>query len=100
TAYARENAQLRNQIRDQVGRYSRYKKDVTLKFVNPDTQPDKVRELGITMDGEMIVDYQGRTEKIQNAEESTLTNALQRLGVAKERHIVFLEGHGERSPQG
>jgi ABC-type uncharacterized transport system involved in gliding motility auxiliary subunit len=100
TAYARENAQLRNQIRDQVGRYSRYKKDVTLKFVNPDTQPDKIRELGITMDGEMIVDYQGRTEKIQNAEESTLTNALQRLAVAKERHIVFLEGHGERSPQG
>lgn len=100
TAYARENAQLRNQIRDQVGRYSRYKKDLTLKFVNPDTQPDKIRELGITMDGEMMVDYQGRTEKIQNAEESTLTNALQRLAVAKERHVVFLEGHGERSPQG
>ncbi len=100
TAYARENAQLRNQIRDQVGRYSRYKKDLTLNFVNPDTQPDKVRELGITMDGEMMVDYQGRTEKIQNAEESTLTNALQRLAVAKERHVVFLEGHGERSPQG
>ncbi|MGX2040291.1 GldG family protein [Methylocaldum sp. MU1018] len=100
TAYARENAQLRSQIRDQVGRYSRYKKDLTLDFVNPDTQPDKVRELGITMDGEMMVDYQGRTEKIQNAEENTLTNALQRLAVAKERHIVFLEGHGERSPQG
>ncbi|WP_434132231.1 GldG family protein [Methylocaldum sp. GT1BB] len=100
TAYARENAQLRNQIRDQVGRYSRYKNDLTLNFVNPDTQPDKVRELGITMDGEMMVDYQGRTEKIQNAEEATLTNALQRLAVAKERHVVFLEGHGERSPQG
>jgi len=100
TAYARENAQLRNQIRDQVGRYSRYKADLTLNFVNPDTQPDKIRELGITMDGEMMVDYQGRTEKIQNAEENTLTNALQRLAVAKERHVVFLEGHGERSPQG
>lgn len=100
TAYARENAQLRNQIRDQVDRYSRYKKDLTLKFVNPDTQPDRIRELGITMDGEMMVDYQGRTEKIQSAEESTLTNALQRLAVAKERHVVFLEGHGERSPQG
>jgi ABC-type uncharacterized transport system involved in gliding motility auxiliary subunit len=100
TAYARENAQLRSQIRDQVGPYTRYKKDITLNFVNPDTQPDKVRELGITMDGEMMVDYQGRTEKIQNAEENTLTNALQRLAVAKERHVVFLEGHGERSPQG
>ncbi|HYE35856.1 GldG family protein [Methylocaldum sp.] len=100
TAYARENAQLRNQIRDQIGRYSRHKKDLTLNFINPDTQPDKIREMGITMDGEMMVDYQGRTEKVQNAEENTLTNALQRLAVAEERHVVFLEGHGERSPQG
>jgi ABC-type uncharacterized transport system involved in gliding motility auxiliary subunit len=100
TAYARENQQTRQQIRDMVGRYSRYKNDLTLNFVNPDTQPDKVRQLGITVDGEMTVDYQGRTEKIQDAGETTLTNALQRLATAEERHIVFLEGHGERSPQG
>jgi ABC-type uncharacterized transport system involved in gliding motility auxiliary subunit len=100
TAYARENQQARQQIRDQVGRYSRYKKDVALNFVNPDTQPDKVRELGITTDGEMTVEYQGRTDKLQEAGEATLTNALQRLATAEERHVVFLEGHGERSPQG
>lgn len=100
TAYARENQQSREHIRDLVERYSRYKKDLTLNFVNPDTQPDKVRQLGITVDGEMTVDYQGRTEKIQEAAETSLTNALQRLATAKERHIVFLEGHGDRSPQG
>ncbi len=100
TAYARENQQVRQQIRDAVGRYSRYKKDIVLNFVNPDTQPDKVRELGITVDGEMTVEYQGRTEKIQEAGEATLTNALQRLATAGERHVVFLEGHGDRSPQG
>jgi ABC-type uncharacterized transport system involved in gliding motility auxiliary subunit len=100
TAYARENQQLRQQIRDQVERYSRYKKDVALNFVNPDTQPDKVRELGITTDGELTVEYQGRTDKLQEAGETTLTNALQRLATAEKRHVVFLEGHGERSPQG
>ncbi len=100
TAYARENQQVREPIRDLVDRYSRAKKDVTLQFVNPDTQPEKVRQLGITVDGELIVDYQGRTEKIQEAGETSLTNALQRLATADERHVVFLEGHGERSPQG
>ncbi|CAL1238867.1 GldG family protein [Candidatus Methylocalor cossyra] len=100
TAYARENQQTRQHIRDLVERYSRYKKDLTLTFVNPDTQPDKVRELGITVDGELVVAYQGRTEKLQESNESTLTNALQRLATAKERHVVFLEGHGERSPEG
>lgn len=100
TAYARENQQTRERIRDQVERYGRFKQDLTLNFVNPDTQPDKVRELGITVDGELIVEYQGRTEKIQEAGETALTNALQRLATAAERHVVFLEGHGERSPQG
>lgn len=100
TAYARENQQLREQIRDAVDRYSRFKPDLKLEFVNPDTQPDRVRELGITLDGELAINYQGRTEKVQEAGESQLTNALQRLASAAERHIVFLEGHGERSPKG
>lgn len=100
TAYARENRQLREQIDDQIGRFLRHKKDITLTYVNPDTQPDKVRELGITVDGELFVEYEGRSEKIQQASETTLTNALQRLALAKEQKIVFLEGHGERSPSG
>lgn len=100
TAYARENQQLRQQIRDLVGRYSRVKPDLSLEFVNPDIQPDKVRELGITMDGELVIEYQGRTEKLQESTEAAFTNALQRLASAGERHVVFLEGHGERSPDG
>jgi ABC-type uncharacterized transport system involved in gliding motility auxiliary subunit len=100
TAYARENQQVREPIRDLVDRYSRSKKDLTLSFVNPDTQPEKVRQLGIQVDGEMVVDYQGRSERIQEPGETSLTNALQRLATAEERHVVFVEGHGDRSPQG
>jgi ABC-type uncharacterized transport system involved in gliding motility auxiliary subunit len=100
TAYARENQQVREPIRDLVERYGRTKKDLTLQFVNPDTQPEKVRQLGIQVDGEMVVEYQGRSERIQEPGETSLTNALQRLATAEERHVVFLEGHGDRSPQG
>ena len=100
TAYARENQQVREPIRDLVDRYNRYKKDLSLQFVNPDTQPEKVRQLGIQVDGELVVEYQGRSEKIQAAGETSLTNALQRLATAEERTIVFLEGHGDRSPLG
>jgi ABC-type uncharacterized transport system involved in gliding motility auxiliary subunit len=100
TAYARETPQLRQKIREQIGRYIRYKKDLTLDFINPDTQPDKVRELGIAVDGELVIQYQGRTEKIQDPTESALSNALQRLLTAEERHVVFVAGHGDRAPEG
>jgi len=97
TAYARENRQLREQIDDQIGRFVRAKPSLSLQFVNPDTQPDKIRELGITTDGELFVEYQGRSEKLPQATETALTNALQRLALAKDQHVVVLEGHGDRS---
>lgn len=100
TAYAREDKPLRERIQEQVSRFSRRKKDLTLVFVNPDLQPDQAREHGIAERGEMRVEYQGRSEEIMEPTESAITNALQRLLHVKEQHIVFLEGHGERSPKG
>ena len=45
TAYAREDEVLRGRVRDLVERYRRHKADLDLSFVNPDTAPDRVREL-------------------------------------------------------
>ncbi len=100
TAFAFEDKVLRTQIREMVDRYRRHKSDITFIFINPDQQPEKVRELGITMDGELIVEYQGRSERVQVASESALTNSLQRLARTEKRWVVFLSGHGERSPFG
>lgn len=100
TAYARETDGLRAGISEMVGRYQRYKEDIELAFVNPDTMPDQIRELGITQDGELRIKYEGRTEKAQSINEQTITNALQRLMRSGERWVVFLEGHGERRAHG
>ncbi len=98
TAYAREDNELRGRIQDLVTRYQRHKPDVTLTFVNPDLYPDQVRQLGISTDGELVVKYQQRTEKIHDLTEQALTSALLRLAKRKEQQILFLEGHGERTP--
>lgn len=100
TAFARDNALLREQIRDLISRYQRHKSDIELQFINPDTDPDRVRELGISMDGELLASYQGRNEKIRTLAEQPLTNALMRIARAQQRHVVFLTGHGERNPNG
>jgi ABC-type uncharacterized transport system involved in gliding motility auxiliary subunit len=100
TAYASEDALLREQIRDLVGSYQRFKPDITLEFINPDTAPERVRSEGITVDGELVVGYQGRGEHVQTRSEQKLTNALLRVSRQDERWIVFLTGHGERDPHG
>ena len=100
TAFATENALVREHIADLIGRYQRYKANVELTFVNPDAEPDRIRELGITLDGELLLAYQGRSEKVQSLSEQTLTNSLLRIARQKQRRVSFLSGHGERDPLG
>ena len=99
-AFAREDELLRKQIQSQIGTYQRFKSDITLEFVNPDTSPERVREQGVTIDGELVISYQGRSENIPTLSESGITNALMRLSRQGERWIVFLSGHAESDPHG
>ncbi|MFZ2407553.1 MAG: DUF4350 domain-containing protein, partial [Methylobacter sp.] len=100
TAYIKKNQALRTQIAQLVDRYKRHKAGLTLTFIDPDSQPEKTRELNIDAAGAIIVEYQGRTEKLNFIDESSLTNALLQLANADERWATFLSGHGERAPDG
>ncbi len=100
TAFATDNDVIRGHIRDLMARYQRHKPDVDLQFVNPDAEPERTRDLGITMDGELLIAYQGRSEKVQSLSEQSITNALLRIARQKKRKVAFLGGHGERDPNG
>jgi len=100
TAYVRDHSPLREGINRLVDRYRRYKPDMTLTLVNIDLLPDQARELGITNDGALSVEYAGRRETLQHPGEQALTQILQRLSRRQDRLVLFLDGHGERKPQG
>ena len=90
----------RKYIEELVNKYKKYKKDISLEIINPDTAPDKVRSMKVTNYGEVIVEYQGRNEHINQLKEQTLTNTLQRLLRQGERLLLYVSGHGERKPDG
>lgn len=96
TVFAREEELLRRHISQLLERYRRHKPDMAFEFVNPDTVPDRVRKLGITADGEMLIEYEGHSEHLQTISEQALTNALHRVARAGERWVAYLTGHGER----
>jgi ABC-type uncharacterized transport system involved in gliding motility auxiliary subunit len=100
TAFVRPDAGLHNIIQFLVARYQRCKSDIALTFVNPDTALERVRALGISQDGELYLEYQGRRERLLQLSEQGLSNALQRLSREGERTVLFLTGHGERQPFG
>lgn len=100
TAYASERAPLRRNVRELIGRYQRHKHDMVLDFVDPDREPERARAAGVRFDGEVVVRYETASETLGRLDEENLTNALVRLAHHGERWLVFLGGHGERSPEG
>ncbi|MGH8518164.1 MAG: DUF7088 domain-containing protein, partial [Panacagrimonas sp.] len=96
-AFAYPGAPERASVQFFVDQYQRFKKDVTLEFVDPTSQPQKVKEFNVSFAGEVVLEYQGRRENLRSLSEQTITGALQRLSYTGEKWIVFLEGHGERA---
>ena len=94
TAYTSNT--LRQRIQESLARYRRYKPDLTVRFVDPESVPDELRRLGITTDGELRIEYEGRAEHVPQHTEQAITNALHRVARSGERWIVFVTGHGER----
>ena len=91
-----------NENRDVLERlFERYQQQqplVKFRSLNPDLTPDLLRQHDIRFDGETLIEYQGRSEKISKVSEANVTNVIQRLVRQGERWLVFLQGHGERNP--
>ncbi len=104
------NAAQKAEIEKLVKPYQRFKSNINLTFIDPNTSPELVRKKGIRYEGELIVSIGAqeelttekplREERVQAATEQQLTNTLQRLARTEEHWVLFLEGHGERSPYG
>jgi ABC-type uncharacterized transport system involved in gliding motility auxiliary subunit len=101
TAFVAQDDELRQDIKERIKRYQRHRPDLSLEFVNPDLDPGRAREAGITRSGQIVLSLGERNERLDFAvmNEQALANALQRLARAGERWIAVLEGHEERDPR-
>ncbi|OOG65499.1 ABC transporter [Rhodanobacter sp. B04] len=99
-SYANPQGDLRQTVAGFLQRYQAVKPDFSLRFVDPQQDPAKMRELGITVDGALILHYQGREQRLDELSERSLTNALERLIRGSDRIVAFVTGDGERRADG
>jgi ABC-type uncharacterized transport system involved in gliding motility auxiliary subunit len=99
-SYANPQGDLRQTIAGFLQRYQAVKPDLTLRFVDPQLDPAKMRELGITVDGALILHYKDREQRLDELSERSLTNALERLLRGGDRIVAFVTGDGERRADG
>ncbi len=91
---------IRKIIREFLSLYQREKPDLKLVFIDPEKEPEKTREARIQLNGELVVEYAGRSEHLTQINEQTLTSALLRLAHTRSQTVMYLDGHGERKLDG
>jgi len=100
TVYATEDEQIRKPINELLRRYQRAQPKIKVHFVNSELEPDLVRELDISVNGEIVIELDGRQEQVTRPSEQNITNAIQRIARSEARWLLFIEGHGERKSEG
>ncbi|NVM20948.1 MAG: GldG family protein [Desulfobacterales bacterium] len=98
TAFYQEGSPGAEEAGDLLDQYAYGSGKFTFEFVDPDRFPGKARRYKITTYGTLVIEREAREEKITQANEEKLTNALLRVTREGEKVIYFLTGHDEKSP--
>jgi len=99
TSYTNNN-EIKKIVKRLIARYQFEYGEIQLDFIDPTQHPQQVRDLGIQVEGELIIEMAGRIEHLTQLNESKLTNSIFRLARQSQRKVLFIEGHGERKALG
>lgn len=103
TAYATAQdteGDVRKAVQTFLSPFQRAKSDFSLTFVDPREQPQKIQAAGVRVNGELVIEFNGRSEHLTNLTEQDLSNLLLRLARSSERQLMYLDGHGEAKLDG
>jgi ABC-type uncharacterized transport system involved in gliding motility auxiliary subunit len=100
-AFFRSDTPGKKTAEDLLSQYATYSGGkFTWRLEDTDRAPALARQYGVESYGTVVLEGgapgQARTEKVQDAEEEKLTNAIVKVTRAGKRVIYVLKGHGER----
>ncbi|MEO5741035.1 MAG: GldG family protein, partial [Vicinamibacterales bacterium] len=75
-------------------------KNIQVEYVDIDREPARAREYAIVAPGTVVMEYDGRREKVMSEREQDLTNNLIKVTTGRQMKAYFVQGHGERDSLG
>lgn len=79
-----------------LNRYQQHSSLLNITYIDPVTQPQRVRELAIQQQAEMVVTGQQGQQHVFDLSEQSLSNAIIKVSRSNLPKLVFITGHGER----
>src|SRR5688572_12380925 len=87
-------------FRDSLGMYTTASPNIQVEYVDIDREPARAREYTIVAPGTVVMEYDGRREKVLSEREQDLTNTLIKVTTGRQVKAYFVQGHGERDSMG
>jgi ABC-type uncharacterized transport system involved in gliding motility auxiliary subunit len=99
TVFTREKDPGYHAFKERLESYRQASAKLTVEFIDPEKQPKLAQHYGIFRSDTAIFESNGQTIRVTSPSEVELTGALLRISKDAKKRIVFVEGHGERSPE-
>jgi len=96
TVFVPEGAGERQTAKEVLQLYVFQNPQVSYRFVDPEKEPLKAKQAGYRFAGNVLLDYEGRHQMAEQADENAITNALRKVLKVERKKVYFLAGHGER----
>ncbi len=87
-------------FRDSLTMYTTASPNLQVEYVDIDREPARAREYAIVAPGTVVMEYDGRREKVMSEREQDLTNNLIKVTTGRQVKAYFVQGHGERDSLG
>jgi len=84
-------------IRDLLSEYAYINKKVHYEVIDPDKEPTIAKNFGINTNGTLVIQYDNKTIKTEQANENGITNAIVKLLRQNTINVCYITGNGERS---
>jgi ABC-type uncharacterized transport system involved in gliding motility auxiliary subunit len=87
-------------FRDSLTMYTNASQNIQVEYVDLDREPARAREYTVASPGTVVMEYDGRRERVMSEREQDLTNNLIKVTTGRQVKAYFVQGHGERDTAG
>jgi ABC-type uncharacterized transport system involved in gliding motility auxiliary subunit len=87
-------------FRSRLEEYQYLSKHVQVEYIDPEKRPSMAERLKENALGTVVLEYEGRVQRVTNDAEQDLTNGLIKVLQGQQPKVYFVQGHGERDING
>jgi ABC-type uncharacterized transport system involved in gliding motility auxiliary subunit len=87
-------------FRERLAEYQYLSKQVTVEYIDMERRPALANQFSVQTPGTVVIEYEGRVERVNSDGEQELTNGLIKVVQGKQHKVYFVQGHGEHSTEG